>query len=558
MKNRPRYFIPVLFFVTGGISISAFKPAPHVIHFPYAQANLTPEQAAAHLLNRFSFGSTPGQVSMVARMGLENWFEGQLNFAEADTAVDDLLSQYASLTMSNAQISETYPRPAKLVRMAIREGVISKDSALADKQQTSSILKNYYSDKGIKTQAELLKELLNQKIIRAAYSKNQLKEVLTDFWFNHFNVAVSKGGVAQFVTSYERDAIRPNILGNFEELLLATARSPAMLIYLDNNKSKLQGLNENYAREIMELHTLGVEGGYTQHDVTEAARILTGWGINGREEYTFSFAAYKHDRGQKQILNKVFPAGMGYEEGLQLIHLLATDTATSKFITRKIAVRFVSDDPPQSLLDKLSKTFREKNGNIKEVLITMVSSPEFWNRAAIREKTKSPFELAISAIRNTAANIDRPYQVYQWINRMGQKLYNYQAPTGFPDKGKYWINTGALLNRMNFGLAFAAGRIPGTSINLLALNNNHEPESAEAALTIYSQILMPQRNTDATIKRLTPLINDPSLEKKVAGAADKTHANEENEPAPEQVKSDKNMLTRVAGIILGSPEYQRR
>ncbi|HYC27202.1 MAG TPA: DUF1800 domain-containing protein, partial [Chitinophagaceae bacterium] len=394
-------------------------------------------------------------------------------------------------------------------------------------------------------QAELLRELVNQKIIRAAYSNNQLREVITDFWFNHFNVAASKGGIQQYLTSYERDAIRPNVLGKFETLLLTTAKSPAMLIYLDNNKSTVneenmnnnqkkvarvrdnmmekaeermvekmtdtalqrnakgkvrksnkQGLNENYAREIMELHTLGVDGGYTQADVTQAARILTGWSLNPTIEYgvkpkrmpnekrlekkgivlddNFFFAANKHDKGEKKVLGVTFPAGGGYEEGLKLIHLLATHPSTAQFISRKLAVRFVSDAPPQSLVDKMAKTFLEKEGDIKEVLIAMVSAPEFWAKSALREKTKSPFELVISAVRATDAQIVAPFQLYQWMSKMGQRVYNYQAPTGFPDRGQYWINTGSLLNRMNFGLAFASGRIPGVKLDLLALNNHRE------------------------------------------------------------------------------------
>lgn len=378
----------------------------------------------------------------------------------------------------------------------------------------------------------------------------------------------------------------------------------------------MEGLNENYAREIMELHTLGVDGGYTQTDVTQAARVLTGWTVNPEMEYNikmkqklnpermnkmgfvvdkdFLFAANKHDKGEKKILGVVFPAGGGYEEGLQLIHLLATHTSTAKFISRKLAVRFVSDNPPQSLIDKMTKTFLEKEGDIKEVLMTMVSAPEFWVKNTLREKTKSPFELAISAVRTVNAKVEAPYQLFTWINKMGQKLYSYQAPTGFPDKGQYWINTGSLLNRMNFGLALASGRIPGIKIDLLALNQQHEPESAEAALKIYSKLLMPERDLDQTIKRLTPLLNDPELIKKVDEAAGKTvvaktamkddeetmeegmmkgdsKQKKKGEKSPENLNPRKNkpmqtqyaagnnsMLAQVVGVIIGSPEFQRR
>ncbi|MEJ7672843.1 MAG: DUF1800 domain-containing protein [Chitinophagaceae bacterium] len=292
----------------------------------------------------------------------------------------------------------------------------------------------------------------------------------------------------------------------------------------------------------MELHTLGVDGGYTQQDVTQAARVLTGWTIYpmsdkgygnamkkmvdkvGDDKLTergfvhegdFLFAANRHDNKEKTVLGKTFAANGGYEEGVQLLKMLAHHSSTAKFISKKIAVRFVSDNPPQSLLDKMAKTFTEKNGDIKAVLITMATAPEFWSKSVIREKTKSPFELAISAVRALDADIKQPYQIFAWSDKMGQKLYFYQAPTGFPDKGQYWINTGALLNRMNFGLAIASQRIPGTKLDLLALNNRREPESSSAALITYSKLIMPERKLDSTIKKLTPLLNDPELVKKL-------------------------------------------
>jgi uncharacterized protein (DUF1800 family) len=476
--------------------------------------------------------------------------------------------------------------------------------------------------------------------------------VMTSFWFNHFNVSITKNDCAQFIPAYERDVIRPNALGKFNDILLATAKSPAMLYYLDNftssaannndaplnkgllrrqlmqnkpdqnadtarraalmNKLKkaknLQGLNENYAREVMELHTLGVDGGYTQQDVTQAAKVLTGWTIYPIGQYgklgkdvmdkigdnrlesqgfvhdsDFLFNANRHDKSEKVVLGKHFGPDGGYQEGVQLLSMLAHNPATAKFISRKIAVRFVSDNPPQSLLNKMTKTFLAKDGDIKQVLITMVSAPEFWNTSAIREKTKSPFELAIGSVRSLNASIEQPYQLYNWINKMGERVYYYQAPTGFPDKGQYWINTGALLNRMNFGLALASGRIPGVKIDLAALNNHHEPESAQAALIAYSKLIMPERKLGETIKRLTPLLTDPNLAQKVDEASSNKLYAKVNQPASMSMtaldkaiddnkkgKFSKNvmamqsaggsnsMLGQVVGIIIGSPEYQRR
>ncbi|HYO20819.1 MAG TPA: DUF1800 domain-containing protein [Flavisolibacter sp.] len=659
MKKAFQTFTHVFLLVTGGAILSSFyykQETYPAYRFPYQKAGLTQKEAAAHLLSRFSFGLKPGDLETVAQTGLEAWFEQQLSASLRDERAEAAIAGYESLKMTNEEIVRTYPRAGQVLRQAIQNGVVDKDSANLDRKEARDEIKEYMQQKGLKPQAELLRQLAAQKILRAAYSNNQLKEVLTDFWFNHFNVAASKGGIQQYLTSYERDVIRPNVLGRFETLLLATAKSPAMLTFLDNNKStvneenmdrsqkkvakvredvmenmgdrmmeampdtaqarnatgkikkpKMQGLNENYAREIMELHTLGVDGGYTQADVTQAARVLTGWSLNPAIEYgirpkrqqneerlermgfvyddNFLFAANKHDKGEKKVLGVTFPAGGGYEEGEKLIRLLAMHPSTAKFVSRKLAVRFVSDVPPQSLIDKMAKTFLEKDGNIKEVLVTMVSAPEFWTKEALREKTKSPFEVAISAIRATDAKIIAPAQVYQWIAKMGQRLYNYQAPTGFPDRGQYWINTGSLLNRMNIGLAFASNRIAGVKVDLMALNNNREPESAEEALRVYSKILMPERNIDETVKRLTPLLNDPELQKKVDAAAGQTPSSKaamqeeegtdemmqqkgkgakkiggkkNGEPQIVLAKGNNSMLGQVVGIIIGSPEFQRR
>jgi len=265
-------------------------------------------------------------------------------------------------------------------------------------------------------------------------------------------------------------------------------------------------------------------------------------------EGDFFFNSNRHDKGAKTVLGQAFPAGGGYEEGVTLLSLLAHQPATARFVCRKIAVRFVSDEPPASLVEKMAKTFLEKNGDIRQVLLTMVESPEFWSPAALREKTKSPFELAIGAVRALNGDIQQPLPLFNWVTRMGEKKYYYQAPTGFPDRGTYWINTGSLLNRMNFGLALAAGRVAGVQIDLLALNDGHEPESAMAALKIYGNILLPERDLAATEKRLTPLLTDPGLAQKVNAAAGDGTA----------MVQDRGMLAQAVGIIIGSPEFQRR
>ncbi len=648
------------FTVGAGLTVLfAFTQSNHTgesyrIKLPYKKAGLTERKAAAHLLSRFSFGAKPGEVDEVLQMGLENWLEDQLKANLPDSEVDRRLQGMDALQLSNETIANTYITPAQVVRIAIKNKLIQKDSVFStDKKEYRDQLKMLMEKQGLKPFVELQTQLINQKIIRAAYSNNQLQEVMTDFWFNHFNVSLTKPQCQQFILTYERDAIRPNVFGDFKIMLVATAKHPAMLEYLDNsasvsmnnelakrpariqaqkrleqtinanmadtnnaaakgfiqqaiNAKKVQGLNENYAREVMELHTLGVDGGYTQKDVTEVARALTGWSVTplyldgaakkimdkiGAErmakngfitEGDFFYRADKHDDSSKTILGNYFAPKGGYDEGMRVLDMLSSLPNTAKFVCRKIAVRFVSDQPSEELLKKMSDTYLKHHGNIKEVLLTMVSSVEFWKEDALREKIKSPFELAISTIRATNADVKMPMQIFNWCSRMGQRFYFYQAPTGFPDRAGYWINTGSLLNRMNFGLAFATGKIPGVSLDLLALNHHHEPESIESALKIYSQILLPERDQEANIKRLTALISDNKVGDKIVAAANKIQpAMQETETdmmgQRAELKQEKAMLNKknkpgkmpmlvgnnstvanVTGVIIGSPEFQRK
>ncbi len=670
MPGKYQPFCAIAFFLFGSIVLFSFNDKEGtVFKMPYKAAGLTERQAAAHLLDRFTYGATPKQIDEVVNKGLEKWFSEELDGKAKEDYLNDRLKEYDALNMSNTQVLQNFPRGPQVLRQAIAEGVVSKDSIdKSNKAEYKDKIAGYMKEKGYRPEKELLRQFINQKILSAAYSNNQLHQVLTDFWFNHFNVSATKNDCIQFIPAYERDAIRPNVTGKFSNLLMATAQSPAMLFYLDNfnssstnedmekrrqklqqridqrkvnnededstdistlkkivqNKSN-QGLNENYAREVMELHTMGVEGGYTQDDVTQAARVLTGWTVYPMADYgpskaikkviervgeenlvakgfvhkgDFFFAMNRHDAKEKTVLGKNFAAGGGYEEGVQLLNMLAHHPSTAKFICRKLAVRFVNDAPAQSLIDRMVNSFTKSDGNIKQVLITMVASPEFWQKDALREKTKSPFELAISTVRSLDATIDAPFMLYQWIAKMGQKIYYYQAPTGFPDKAQYWINTGSLLNRMNFGLAYAGQKIPGISFNLAAINNNHEPESATAALSTYCKLIMPERDVTATVKRLTPLINDPAIQQKINDAAGKTVANNQatemnaaeatddvmqvskkgsNSISEEKLSSqmlrkkgkgaevamasatgNNSMLAQVVGIILGSPEFQRR
>ncbi len=618
---KPLYLI---FLFCGSLLLqSSFTEAPDKrdsFKMPYRKAGLSQQEAAAHLLSRLAFGARPGQVEEVVKTGLEKWVIQQLDGSLPDDSLGRRLGRFEFRQLSNAQIVQKYVSVGEVEKKAVEEGLIARDSVYKlDGKERRAFVETYMKARDLRLTGELYQQLIEHKILLAVYSNNQLKEVLTDFWFNHFNVSIAKGSSAEYVPGYERDVIRPRVTGKFGDLLLATAKSPAMLYYLDNvrssgarpagaakntnntgNAGQVPGLNENYAREVMELHTMGVDGGYSQEDVTQAARVLTGWTVypiarmsdndsiekanearlvkgGSVRDGDFLFAANRHDQGEKTVLGVKFH-NEGYQEGVNLLKMLALHPSTARFISRKLAIRFVSDDPPQSLVEKMAKTFEKTEGDIRQVLITMVSASEFWDNAAIRQKIKSPFELAVSAVRGLGADFENPYPLYSWISRMGQKVYYYPAPTGFPDKAQSWINTGALLNRMNFGLALASQRVQGAKFDLLALNHYHEPESAAAALTAYGRILMPGRDLDETVRRLSPLLNDPDLNGKIEAAVKKKTvavpdtalvSDEMSVNAGKEVKGEKKaqvspavesraVLAQVVGMLIGSPEFQRR
>src|SRR3989475_11545932 len=339
-------------------------------------------------------------------------------------------------------------------------------------------------------QQVVVDELVQAKLLRAIYSERQLQEVMTDFWFTHFNEFIGKGADRYLMTSYERDVIRPHALGKFEDLLVATAQSPAMLFDLDNwlsvgpnseiangipkrnrrrsryrppvvkqAKGRRSGLNENYGRELMELHTLGVNGGYTQKDVTEVARVFTGWTLKKpKQGGGFTFEDRMHEPGEKWVLgHRIKPNGE--KEGLEVLHILARHPSTAKFISSKLAMRFVSDNPPEALVERMAETFRKKDGDIREVLKTMLRSPEFWSADAYRAKVKTPFEFVISALRATGADVGDAAPLSRRLANLGMPLYGMQPPTGYSMKADAWMSSAALLGRMNFALALTSGRL---------------------------------------------------------------------------------------------------
>ena len=325
-------------------------------------------------------------------------------------------------------------------------------------------------------QAVVVEDLVEAKLFRAVYSNRQLEEVLADFWYNHYNVFIEKGSDRYLVTAYERDAIRPHVLGKFEDLLRATAQSPAMLFYLDNwdsvgaqspaGKRRQRGLNENYGRELLELHTLGVDGGYAQKDVTEVARCFTGWTIKQPQRVAeFEFNPKMHDAGEKTVLGVRIPAGGGIDDGSKVLHLLAHHPATARFISRKLAMHFVADDPPATLVNRMAATFLKKDGDLRAVLKTMFDSPEFWSRGAYRSKMKSPLEMVASSLRAIDADVDYAFGLNNQLNQLGEPLYRKAEPTGYSNSGQEWLNSAGLLARMNFSVALVNNKVPGVKVD---------------------------------------------------------------------------------------------
>ncbi|MGZ7107155.1 MAG: DUF1800 domain-containing protein, partial [Candidatus Angelobacter sp.] len=418
----------------------------------------------------------------------------------------------------------------------------------------------------------VLGELAEAKLLRAIYSNRQLDEVMTDFWFNHFNVFIGKGPDRYMINAYEREVIRPHALGKFKDILAATAKSPAMLFYLDNwqsvgpnselalygpqrfagrrgrfarprpqAKNRPSGLNENYAREIMELHTLGVDGGYTQKDVTELAKVLTGWTIERPQlGGSFKFNERAHEPGDKYVLGRKI-GEHGEKEGEEMLDILAHHPSTAKFISRKLAMRFVSDNPPQALVNRMAETFLKKDGDIREVLRTLFQSPEFWAADAYRAKMKTPFEFVASAARVSGADIQNALPLVATLNRMGMPLYAMQPPTGYSMKAEAWVNSSALLNRMNFALQLTSGRLPGTSLDPQGLIPGPAPADSEAALAALEQSILAGDVSPQTHAVMQKQLGDPQISQRRLDDADK-----------------KPNYGAIAGLIMGSPEFQRR
>ena len=523
---------------SGLVNHTILSPADEVssrpaldIHIP--QSPLTEQQKILLVFNRFGYGPRPGDVDRIEKIGLPSYLRQQLSPETIpDLDVEKQLRDFPTLSMTTSQIMSEFSDP---------------DQKLSPEMQ-KEMFPPY------KRPARLLLELQEGKLIRAISSERQLQEVMVDFWFNHFNVFWGKDADRRMVTSFERDAIRPHALGKFRDLLMATARHPAMLFYLDNWMSVRKdmpqggagqgqrGLNENYARELLELHTLGVEGGYTQRDVIEVARCFTGWSIDQPNKIgSFVFRPLAHDNGEKVVLGHRIAPGGGERDGAEVIEILARHPSTATFIATKLVRRFVSDDPPYGLVQRVAETFKQTDGNIRLLLVTIINSPEFFAAANYRGKMKTPFEFVASAVRAANGTTDGSPALVAAVAQTGEPLYLASAPNGYPDTAGPWLNSASLLNRMNFLSSLMANQLPGVRVDLrplleganrrdmsqvldyLAIGLLHNELNSESREIILQQLTKPgivQVNVDGRL-------SNPDIEK-------------------------------IAALILSSPEFERR
>ncbi len=583
------------------------------------QKKLSSDQQILHALDRLTFGPRPGDAGHVKKMGLKKWIDLQLHPERIQESADleAKLQPLESLRMSPLEAVQHYPAPQMILAIAqgrqpmpndpllrasvermIQRFKARKDSAgqgaavtldpnadlepakplneVLDRsemlmlrggspEQKRELLENMPPEKleemlialprprrqqliGIvpvearrmilllnAPQQVVAYDLTDAKILRAIESQRQLAEVLDDFWFNHFNVFYDKGADRFSIPEYERDAIRPHVLGKFRDLLEATAKSQAMLFYLDNfqsvrpdidannrNRRVKRGLNENYGRELMELHTLGVNGGYTQQDVTEVARCFTGWTLlEPRRGGGFFYNDRLHDKGEKIVLGHVIPAGGGMDDGEKVLDILATHPSTAHFISRELAERFIADNPPEALVEKMAETFLKSGGDIREVMKTMLASREFWSEGAYQAKIKTPFEMVASSVRALNASVTDAFALANQVGNLGEPLYRKLEPTGYSNLNAEWVNSAALLGRMNFALQLAQNRVPGVTVDVSRWNADPAP----VAKNLLGRPASPQ--TQAGIRKALA----------------------------EQKKQTPGL---VAGLVIGSPDFQRR
>jgi len=568
--------------LTGPVAMSsAAAPLPSAQEI--ALREQTADQQIRQALDRLTFGARPGDYEHVRAMGVDAWIAMQLDPERIDDrATEAFVSRnFPTLSMSPRDLVAEAPPPAAILAAARREarrGGSGTDTAAPHLSAKDSLA----LQRARRAARRMIGDLQAAKIVRAEMSERQLQEVMVDFWENHFSIFAGKGSERYFLAAFDRDVIRPHALGKFRDLLGAVATSPAMLFYLDNWESSVEpgrqslatraasrarrpafarrgvlfpvrrpappaaptaaarprGLNENYGRELLELHTLGVDGGYQQSDVIAAARALTGWSIDRpRNGGGFVFRPVMHDAGEKQFLGHTLRAGRGIEDGEEVLDIVARSPATARFIATKLARRFVSDSPPPALVDRAADTFTRTGGDIRETLRTILTSPEFFSRSAYHAKVKSPFELVVSALRVVNARADDTPRTAQAIARLGQPLYLHRDPNGYPETGDAWINTGAILDRINFGLALARGQLPGVDLAAWGHAGGLDTLSGSARVDAVIRAVLGGEASPDTRKVLESGVNPM-----VQGTGNGERG---------------TGLRQLIGLALGAPEFQR-
>lgn len=498
-----------------------------------------------HLLSRATYGPRPGDVARLRALGLRTWLEQQLDPDRIDDRdTERRLQALPTLGMTIPELLRGYPRPDPRRPPVRPGGAPDRREAMAPSPPE-------------RRPARLVAELQAARAVRAVMSERQLYEVMVEFWFNHFNVHAGKGAVRWFVGPYERDAIRPHALGRFRDLLGATARHPAMLFYLDNWLSardgvtvpgpdgpRRGGLNENYARELLELHTLGVDGGYTQRDVREVARAFTGWSIE-RPQVTgrYVFRPRWHDPGEKLVLGRRLPPG-GEQDGERVLDRLARHPATARFIATKLARRFVGDDPPTALVERVAAEYRRTDGDVRAMLRVLFAAPEFWGPEARAAKVKRPFEFVVSAVRALGGEVDAAggLALARAAARIGEPLYLCEPPAGYADRAEPWVNPGALLGRLNFALDLAAGRLPGVRVDVERLASGADPARPAEVLDRLLAAVVPGGVGAHTRAVLEEHLRSPEITRLSL---------DDRGPARTHVPT-------LLALVLGAPEFQRR
>jgi uncharacterized protein (DUF1800 family) len=612
MERNARVLIAIAFTAAcgGGTRVPTQDIQPMAAGPDLGVREQTADQQVAHVLSRLTFGARPGDVARVRAMGVDAWIEQQLSPERIDDSAFDRFaaSSYTTLQQSPAQLEQQWPPPGQVLNQiaarAGRGGVANPAAPPATPTMSrADSTRLRASQEGLR---QITAEVQSARVARAVASERQLLEVVTDFWLNHFSVFDGKGPRQRYLLAeYEHRVIRPNALGSFRTLLGAVARSEAMLFYLDNWQSQAEpgrprltpvgrggragrgaaptggrGLNENYGRELLELHTLGVDGGYTQQDVINAARALTGWTFRGAPQGGgFQFVPIVHDAGEKTILGHKLKAGRGIEDGEETLDIVARHPSTAKYLATKLARRFVSDTPPPALVARAAETFTRSGGDIRATVRTIVTSPEFFSRAAYRSKVKAPFEVVASAARALGARPDPSPQTAGVVAFLGQPIYGHQAPNGWPETGDQWMNTGAILNRINFGMYVAAGRMPGATP--LGFLDADILQTATRELQVDGVIAgllggdaSPETRT-ILVSGVNPLAQEPPPAEPMGGRGGRGapagrggRAGAPGVPAVQppggaggrglgpipQVRG----LAQVVGLAIGSPEFQRR